>query len=108
MVVVFILFAMIIVTCTVYLNKFKKRSLGFFFTSLIIALPTTFIYFNNSFNLEVRQQSEDRAHRHGQTKSVTYIDLIADKTLDEFILKILNSKMKLSAQTLGEEVVKFL
>ena len=66
------------------------------------------IYFSNSYNLEVRWQSEDRAHRHGQTKSVTYIDLIADKTLDEFILKTLNSKMKLSAQTLGEEVLKFL
>ena len=51
MVVVFILFAMIIVTCTVYLNKFKKRSLGFFFTSLIIALPTTFIYFKKG-NIE--------------------------------------------------------
>jgi SNF2 family DNA or RNA helicase len=75
---------------------------------LTLTAATTVIYFNNSFNLEVRQQSEDRAHRHGQTKSVTYIDLIADKTLDEFILKTLNSKMKLSAQTLGEEVLKFL
>ena len=75
---------------------------------LTLTAASTIIYFNNSFNLEDRQQSEDRAHRHGQKKSVTYIDLIADKTLDDFVLKTLNQKMKLSAQTLGEEVVKFL
>jgi SNF2 family DNA or RNA helicase len=75
---------------------------------LTLTAASTVIYFNNSFNLEVRQQSEDRAHRSGQNKSVTYIDLIAEKTLDEFVLKTLNQKMKLSAQTLGEEVVKFL
>jgi SNF2 family DNA or RNA helicase len=73
-----------------------------------LTAASTVIYFNNSFNLEVRQQSEDRAHRSGQKKSVTYIDLIAEKTLDEFILKTLNQKMKLSAQTLGEEVLKYL
>jgi SNF2 family DNA or RNA helicase len=28
------------------------------------------IYFSNSYNLEVRQQSEDRAHRIGQTRNV--------------------------------------
>ena len=27
------------------------------------------IYFSNSYNLEVRQQSEDRAHRYGQNVS---------------------------------------
>jgi SNF2 family DNA or RNA helicase len=75
---------------------------------LTLTAASTVIYFNNSFNLEVRQQSEDRAHRSGQKKSVTYIDLIAEKTLDEFILKTLNQKMKLSAQTLGEEVLKYL
>lgn len=75
---------------------------------LTLTAASTVIYFNNSFNLEVRQQSEDRAHRSGQNKSVTYIDLIAEKTLDEFVLKSLNQKMKLSAQTLGEEVLKYL
>ncbi len=41
------------------------------------------IYFSNSYNLEVRQQSEDRAHRIGQGAKVTYIDLIANKSIDE-------------------------
>tara|TARA_E500000318_G_scaffold52412_1_gene48917 strand:+ start:9053 stop:10459 length:1407 start_codon:yes stop_codon:yes gene_type:complete len=66
------------------------------------------VYFSNSYNLEVRQQSEDRAHRIGQTKNVTYIDIVANKTIDEFILKVLNNKLKISAQTLGEEVSQFL
>jgi SNF2 family DNA or RNA helicase len=58
--------------------------------------------------LEVREQSEDRAHRIGQEKNVTYIDLMAERTIDEFIVNALDKKMKLSAQTLGEEVKKWL
>ena len=58
--------------------------------------------------MEVREQSEDRAHRIGQDKNVTYIDLIADNTIDEFIVGALDKKMKLSAQTLGEEVKKWI
>ena len=43
-----------------------------------------------------------------QTKSVTYVDIICKGTIDEFVVKSLKSKHKLSAQTLGEEVAKFL
>jgi len=68
----------------------------------------TVIYFSNSYDLEVRQQSEDRAHRIGQTSKVTYIDIIAQGTIDEFIIKALNNKIKISAQTLGEDVLTFL
>jgi len=75
---------------------------------LNLTQATTVIYFSNSYNLEVRQQSEDRAHRIGQKNKVTYIDLVANKTIDEFILKALNKKLKISAQTLGEEVLEFL
>ena len=75
---------------------------------LNLTKASTVIYFSNSFNLEIRQQSEDRAHRIGQENKVTYIDLIAKGTIDEFVLKSLNQKLTLSAQTLGEEVLKFL
>ena len=66
------------------------------------------IYFSNSYNLEVRQQSEDRAHRYGQTSQVTYIDLIATATIDEMVLHNLDNKIELSAKTLGEQVQKWL
>tara|TARA_Y100001972_G_scaffold57977_1_gene71208 strand:+ start:2350 stop:3756 length:1407 start_codon:yes stop_codon:yes gene_type:complete len=66
------------------------------------------IYFSNSYNLEVRQQSEDRAHRYGQTSQVTYIDLIATDTIDEMVLHNLDNKIELSAKTLGEQVQKWL
>jgi len=75
---------------------------------LNLTKATLVIYYNNSFNLEVRTQSEDRAHRHGQEKEVTYVDLIAKGTIDEFVVKSLKNKHKLSAQTLGEAAVKFL
>ena len=41
------------------------------------------IYYANDFNLETRIQSEDRCHRIGQKNPVTYIDLIAEETIDE-------------------------
>lgn len=75
---------------------------------LNLTAANTVIYYSNSYDLEVRQQSEDRAHRIGQNNKVTYIDIIAKNTIDEFILKALNKKFRISAQTLGEEVLEFL
>jgi SNF2 family DNA or RNA helicase len=62
------------------------------------------IYYSNSYNAEHRVQSEDRSHRIGQEKKVTYIDFVAPKTIDEKILGALKTKFKLSAKTLGEVV----
>ena len=62
------------------------------------------VYYSNSYNAEHRVQSEDRAHRIGQDQKVTYIDFVAEKTIDEKILKALDTKFKLSAKTLGEVV----
>ena len=75
---------------------------------LNLTKASTVIYYSNSYDLEVRQQSEDRAHRIGQKNNVTYIDLIVRNTIDEFIIKALNKKIKISAQTLGEEVLEYL
>tara|TARA_R100001086_G_scaffold2443_2_gene1722 strand:+ start:18408 stop:19814 length:1407 start_codon:yes stop_codon:yes gene_type:complete len=62
------------------------------------------IYFSNNYNLEVRLQSEDRAHRIGQKKNVTYIDLIVKNTVDEKIVGALDKKLNLAAETLGEKI----
>jgi len=64
---------------------------------LTLTAANTVIYYSNNFNADYRNQSEDRAHRIGQTKKVTYIDIIAKDTVDEKILAVLRSKKQLSA-----------
>jgi SNF2 family DNA or RNA helicase len=71
---------------------------------LTLTSATLVIYYSNSFNAEHRMQSEERAHRIGQTKKVTYIDLITEDSVDEKIVTSLKNKFKLSAATLGEVV----
>ena len=73
---------------------------------LTLTACNTVIYYSNNYNLEVRKQSEDRAHRMGQKGTVVYIDIVAKNTLDEAIMKSLTSKGKLAAKTLGEEDLK--
>ena len=68
----------------------------------------TVIYYSNNYDLEVRLQSEDRAHRIGQTNKVTYIDLVSPGTIDEKILKALRSKIDLASQVLGEDTKDWL
>ena len=70
---------------------------------LTLTSCNTVIYYSNNYNLEVRKQSEDRAHRMGQKGSVVYIDIVARNTLDEAIMKSLTSKGQIAAKTLGEE-----
>lgn len=65
-------------------------------TSLTLTACETMIYYNNTEKLIDREQSEDRAHRDGLKHSVLYIDLIAEKTVDETIIKSLQMKMDLS------------
>lgn len=50
------------------------------------------IYFSNNFSLRDRLQSEDRAHRIGQTRKVTYINIAAKGTIDETVIEALLSK----------------
>lgn len=54
------------------------------------------VYFSNSFSFTDREQSEDRAHRIGQTRSVTYIDLVAEGTVDQVVVQALRSKKDVS------------
>lgn len=58
------------------------------------------IYFNRSFSLEHRIQSEDRSHRGGQTQKVTIIDIVAHKTIDEQIVQKLKDKKKIGESVL--------
>jgi SNF2 family DNA or RNA helicase len=75
---------------------------------LTLTAANTVIYYSNSFDLEKRLQSEDRAHRIGQTKNVTYVDLIAPNTVDEKIVKALRDKIDIATQVLGEDLKEWL
>ena len=74
---------------------------------LTLTAANTVIYYANSYDLEIRLQSEDRAHRIGQEKSVTYIDIVADGTIDEKILDALRAKSNIASDVLGEETRKW-
>tara|TARA_R110000796_G_scaffold61047_3_gene141269 strand:- start:9155 stop:10624 length:1470 start_codon:yes stop_codon:yes gene_type:complete len=75
---------------------------------ITLTAANTVIYFANSFDLAVRMQSEDRAHRIGQEGSVTYIDMIAEGTIDEKIVKALRSKMDIATMVMGENIREWL
>ena len=71
---------------------------------ITLTAANTVIYYSNGYDLEKRLQSEDGAHRIGQSKSVTYVDLICDDTVDEKIVKSLRKKINIASEVLGEEL----
>ena len=71
---------------------------------LTLTAANTVIYYSNGYDLEKRLQSEDRAHRIGQKKAVTYVDINAEDTVDEKIVKALRKKINIASEVLGEEL----
>ena len=71
---------------------------------ITLTAANTVIYYSNGYDLEKRLQSEDRAHRIGQKKSVTYVDIMADDTVDEKIVQALRKKINIASEVLGEEL----
>lgn len=61
-------------------------------TGITLVAASYVIYFSNNFSLRDRLQSEDRAHRIGQKKNVTYINIAAKGTIDEVVIRALTSK----------------
>ena len=66
------------------------------------------IYFSNNYDLELRAQSEDRAHRDGLKHAVTYVDLVAEGTVDEKIIQALRNKLDLTTAITGENYREWL
>jgi SNF2 family DNA or RNA helicase len=75
---------------------------------ITLTCASNVIYYSNGYDLEKRLQSEDRAHRIGQKKSVTYVDLIASKTVDEKIVKALRKKIDIASTIMGEELKEWI
>ena len=98
-------------------NRFQDRNdpLRFFigqpktgWYGITLTAANTVIYYSNSYDLEIRLQSEDRAHRIGQTNKVTYIDLVSPNTIDERILEALRNKIDIAGKVLGEDAKDWL
>lgn len=75
---------------------------------LTLTAAHTVVYYSNGFDLEVRLQSEDRAHRIGQVSKVTYIDIVVEKSVDEKILTALRNKINIATTVLAEGYKKWL
>ena len=75
----------------IFLGQLESGGMGINLTAGNIV-----VYYENTFSLENRLQSESRAHRIGQTRKVVYIDLIYKNTIDLHILKAIQSKQDIA------------
>jgi len=71
---------------------------------ITLTAASTMIYYSNGYDLEKRQQSEARIDRIGQSKPMTYVDIIAEETIDEKIVEALRRKVNLATEIMGEEL----
>lgn len=78
--------------CRFFVGQPRTGGMG-----LTLTAASTVVYYASTWSAEVRIQSEDRAHRIGQHRSVTYVDLVAPGTIDEAILDALGAKRDLAA-----------
>jgi SNF2 family DNA or RNA helicase len=70
---------------------------------ITLTAGSNMIYFSNGYDLEKRQQSEARIDRIGQTKKMTYIDIMAQDTIDERIVKALRNKVNIANKIMDED-----
>ena len=75
---------------------------------ITLTAASTMIYYSNGYDLEKRQQSEARIDRIGQNKPMTYIDIIAEETIDEKIVEALRRKINLATEIMGEELKEWI
>jgi len=70
---------------------------------ITLTAGSNMIYYSNGYDLEKRQQSEARIDRIGQTKKMTYIDIMASDTIDEQIVKALRKKVNIANAIMKED-----
>jgi len=71
---------------------------------ITLTAGSNMVYFSNGYDLDKRQQSEARIDRIGQTKKMTYIDIMAQDTIDERIVKALRSKVNIANAIMDENL----
>ena len=85
------------------IQRFERGERRFFISTLAaggiginLVRASTVVYLGNSWSLEHRLQSEDRSHRIGQTRSVQYIDILAEGSVDKLVEMALLEKKGLA------------
>lgn len=58
--------------------------------------PVNAVYFENTFSIDERWQSESRHHRIGMSGTATYVDIVCEDTIDESVLDVLTNKYKVA------------
>ena len=71
---------------------------------ITLTAASNMIYYSNGYDLEKRQQSEARIDRIGQTKPMTYVDIICEDTIDDRIVKSLRKKVDIASTILNEDL----
>lgn len=66
------------------------------------------VYYENSFNLVQRLQSEDREHRKGQEQPVEIVDLVAEDTIDDHVREALSAKHDVASIVNGDVLREWL
>lgn len=62
----------------------------------------TIVHLSNSFDWEERSQAEDRSSSSRQKYSVAIVDIVADGTKDEKVLRVLKEKRSIAAVIAGD------
>ena len=75
---------------------------------ITLTAASNMIYYSNGYDLEKRKQSEARIDRIGQTKPMTYIDILAEDTIDEKIVLALRKKVNIASEIMGEELTAWI
>ena len=91
-------------------NAFNEDSTGVFLislkaggTGLNLTGADIVIHYDPWWNLSAENQASDRAYRIGQTKNVQVYKLIADRSVEQGILRLQQSKADLSNLAVGGE-----
>lgn len=66
------------------------------------------IYYANTYSYAQRLQTEDRAHRIGQTGTVTYTDIVALQTVDQNVIDALLQKQEIASMLTGDVLKEWL
>jgi SNF2 family DNA or RNA helicase len=69
---------------------------------LNLQVASLMVFYSNYFDLEWRQQGEDRGHRPGMGRSLQIYDLCCVQTVDEYIIKRLINKQNIADTITGD------